>query len=543
MQEKFAQLFRKKKFDFSVRSAIFSITMLFFQIFLGYLIYISGGTQSVLPQLMSITVTIAGLWYGVDAGVFFGITGGIILGPLIPLDTTQGIPQEELNWLIRMVFLISTGGIIGLFKSNIVDFFEERELLLKTDQFSSLPNRDAFTQYINESVEINEPFSVAMVEIRNQRKIVSVLGFQFFQDILNQVIAEIRRIAPTCSLYAIQIDTLVVISCDDIDIIAKQIASYFSQPLAIRGIPILCEIAIGIVYYPKNGTTATGLIETAFLTLDQVRASNRLIGLAPDPKVIGISPLELVSKLDQALEDGQIDFEYQPIVDSRTGKTAFLEALIRWNHPKYGIISPLKFINFLESTNLINKLTYWSIQRNASRMMFFEGLGIDLRISINISPSNLQQENFVDEVESIIRNAGISADRFCFEITERGLITEYDQIIENLVRLKGLGIYLSLDDFGTGNTSLSSFSKILLHNIKLDRFFIQDLNFNDINVEILKGIKQIANNINIKVVAEGIETQSVLDVLNDIGVDYFQGYYIARPMNFSAIKTWLRANK
>ncbi len=200
------------------------------------------------------------------------------------------------------------------------------------------------------------------------------------------------------------------------------------------------------------------------------------------------------------------------------------------------------FINFLESTNLINKLTYWGIKRIASRILLIEGLGTKQKISINISPSNLQQIEFFNNVEKILSNEGVSADSFCFEITERGLVSEYDEVIENLVRLKGLGIYLSLDDFGSGNTSLSSFSKILLDNIKLDRLFIKDLYFNDINQEILKGIIQITKNINIKTVAEGVEMQRDIDVLTDIGVDYLQGYYIAKPMDFFLIKDWLRVN-
>ncbi len=283
MRDKFTQLFRKKELDFSIRSAIFTIAMLSFQVLIGFLVYVSGGTKSVLPQLMSISVAIAALTYGVKAGIFFGFTGGIILGPFILLDIAQGIPQEDLNWLIRMALLISAGGLIGLFKSSMVDFYEDREFLLKIDQFSSLPNRDEFIQSINEKVKAIEPFSIAVIEIRNQRKIISIFGFQFFREILTHVKSEIQRILPDCRLYSIQIDMIGVCSCGNMSGYSRKMVDYFNNPLTIQGVSILCEIAIGIANYPQNGTTASGLIEASFIALDQARVSNKFVSLAPKP--------------------------------------------------------------------------------------------------------------------------------------------------------------------------------------------------------------------------------------------------------------------
>ena len=510
------------------------------QVAIAIIAYSSPKNRMVSTNLMVLPVLIAGLVFEQWIGAIYGLLGAVLLGPAFSAESTFFLPWDSGNWLLSSVILTFTGGFSGYIKSRALRFSYRNASIMAVDPYSGIQDRNSFFQRIDTDLRQGKKYSVALIEIKNKDKITSLLGYEVYDDLINQLLEILQSKLPEdIPLYSLEIGILGVSSGTDIEEFAASVIDFFEHPVESLGIPVVCELIIGIATGPQDGKTAEELVKNALFALDESRKTIKPISYFSEIKQPEFFILPLICELNEALKNGQIHLQYQPIVDANTLVPDSLEALLRWQHPKYGPIPPQDFIYSLESTTFINKLTYWIVEENAPRLLELQENNPDLHMAVNISVANLQRETFSGQIEKILQSNHVPPNLLVFEITERGLLTEYDEIMHNLEHLHEMGIQISIDDFGTGNTTIETISKVHIDSIKLDKIFFNHFTENKINQKIVSSIISLNHNLDIKSVAEGIEEAETAEMLRKLGVDYIQGYLYARPMDFDKVKAWL----
>lgn len=255
-----------------------------------------------------------------------------------------------------------------------------------------------------------------------------------------------------------------------------------------------------------------------------------------------IDEFDIVRDLPKALSDDEFFIEYQPQLDLSTGKITGAEALIRWQHNTKGCIPPYQFIPLAESIDMIDKVTQWLITHTLFQIKKLHDNGIFIPISINFSPMNFNL-NMVHFLEKSLQQQGLSSQCIVVEMTENLLLKEDDEAKQSLIKLDNMSISVSIDDYGTGFSSLSYLKKRAINELKIDRSFIMDIHTNKDNLEIVRSTLNMAKNLSLHVVAEGVEDMTTQDILKTLGCDTVQGFGIARPMNGDALIDWIKDNQ
>jgi len=248
--------------------------------------------------------------------------------------------------------------------------------------------------------------------------------------------------------------------------------------------------------------------------------------------------LSLIIDLQTYLERDDLNICYQPIIDLETGETTCVEALIRWQHKLAGYISPELFIPLAEQTGHIHALTFWVLNHALQQLHTWKTDGIDIDVAVNLSMFNLNDENFPSQVSSLLDKWSIPPDQLILEITEGVFMYNPEQTIRVLERLNDLGIRLALDDFGTGYSSLSHLARLPISELKIDRTLITDIETNSKNAKIVRSTIELAQELDLKIVAEGVESATVCNILKDYDCDSAQGYYFSKPVNDVEFKSW-----
>jgi EAL domain-containing protein (putative c-di-GMP-specific phosphodiesterase class I) len=255
--------------------------------------------------------------------------------------------------------------------------------------------------------------------------------------------------------------------------------------------------------------------------------------------------LVLMGDLRQAIENGELSLNYQPKVSCASGKIIGVEALVRWNHPEHGFIPPDQFIPIAEHTGLIKPLTMWVIDTALQQCREWKYLIQDLhiRMSVNLSVRNLLDLQFPEEVYDLLKKWDIDSSSLELEITESAVMEDPDHAMKVLMLLDTLGVQLSIDDFGTGYTSLGYLKKLPVDIIKIDKSFVMNMLMDQSDAMIVRSTIDLAHNLGLSVIAEGVETEEILLSLRNMGCDGIQGYYICRPVPADDFITWFKNSK
>jgi EAL domain-containing protein (putative c-di-GMP-specific phosphodiesterase class I) len=248
----------------------------------------------------------------------------------------------------------------------------------------------------------------------------------------------------------------------------------------------------------------------------------------------------MLSELRAAIDNGGIVLHYQPQIDLKTGAVASVEALVRWNHPLYGDVSPAEFVTLAEATDLIHPLTYWAIRAALADLAQWSTQGIELRVAINVSARVLQDVEFPGRLKQLLKATAIRAEQIELEITESAMLVDPERAKLIVKELRNLGVLISIDDYGTGFSSLGYLRDLRVHALKLDKSFVVDVETREQNRVIVESTAQMAHALGLQVVAEGVETRWVEDYLRSIGYDLAQGYLFARPMSAEDCVNWIR---
>ena len=316
--------------------------------------------------------------------------------------------------------------------------------------------------------------------------------------------------------------------------IAKKIMDDLSTPFDINDREIYSTASIGIACYPTDGQTTNELIKNADSAMYHAKSigKNNYQFYSKILNAAALERLDMENSLRHALGRREFELYYQPKIDTRSRQICGAEALLRWNHPQKGRVSPAQFIPLCEEIGLIISIGEWIIHTACMQAKSWQDQGFSaLRIAVNLSPLQFRQSNLVKQVKNALDATELSSSKLELEITESAAMEDFDKTFATLSILKSMGLHLSIDDFGTGYSSLSYLKRFPIHTLKIDQSFIRNLNNSFEDAAIVKSIITLAHSLKLSVVAEGVETKEQFDYLYNHECDEIQGYLFSPPVS------------
>ena len=342
--------------------------------------------------------------------------------------------------------------------------------------------------------------------------------------------------------------TVLIPSSNDpavLQLLAEKLLASIALPLDVQGHEIRMTASIGISMFPRDGTDEPTLLKHADIAMYQAKddGKNTFAFYAEELDRHSVERLVFESSLRQALEQRQFEVHYQPKVDGRDGRITGVEALLRWHHPELGLVSPAKFIPVAEETGLIVPIGRWVLETACAQQVAWRRAGHPaLRMAVNVSARQLDDDGLLADVERTIRATGIDAAHLEIEITESMLMRDVVKAGKVLAAFKALGVRLSVDDFGTGYSSLSTLKRFPVDAIKVDRSFVRDLPSGTGDQAMAEAIIAMGRGLGMTVVAEGVETGDQVDFLRARGCDEMQGFFYSKAVSASQLQELLKAS-
>ncbi len=417
------------------------------------------------------------------------------------------------------------------------------------DPVTNLPNRVRFRELIAEAIEnaVRGRHSVGLLlmNLDRFREVNDTLGHSLGDQLLQQVGLRLRGALFSPDVVAcLGGDEFGILlphlrTVDDVGHVIKKLQDFLQAPFMIGGIPIAVEASIGVALTPEHADGADTLLQRADIAM--YRAKQMASGYALYTREYDShSPerLGLMAELRDAIVHGQLQLHFQPKVELSNGQIVGTEALVRWQHPRQGLLMPDHFIATAERTGLMEPLTNWVLNDALSHCMAARLEGIHLGVSVNLSARSLHSPRLTEIVERALKAAAADPASLTLEITESAIMLDPAGAENTLAMLREMGIRLSIDDFGTGYTSLASIKRLPVDEIKIDKSFVSGMLSDQRDAMIVRSIIEFGHNFGHKVVAEGVETQEMYDFLASIGCDQAQGYFISRPQECQQLKGW-----
>jgi len=440
-----------------------------------------------------------------------------------------------------------TGAVITLFDiSERYEYQNQLKFQAYHDSLTGLPNRMQLHETLDEALsKENNNLSLLFIDLDRFKEVNDSLGHKS-GDILLKMLGQ--RLQDTLTGK----DMLARLGGDEFAILLKSIHTEdelrktvttileeITKPFDLEGMQIQIDASIGISICPGHSKDGSTLMRYADVAMYHAK-SNKLGYSLYNRQLDTHSPrrLALFGEIRNAIDSNQFTLYYQPKINLNTNSITGCEALLRWNHPEYGLLSPDHFIPLAELGEMINPLTLWVLNQAISDRQQWYSQDWDLDIAVNVSVRNIQDVNIINKVNNLIESGNIPHNRLEIELTESAIMTDPVKAQETLQNLYNLGIRISIDDYGTGYSSLAYLKKLPLDKLKIDKSFVMDMLNNENDALIVHSTITLAHNLGLKVIAEGVEDKDTLDLLEIMGCDYAQGYYISRPIPAEDIVSW-----
>ena len=414
------------------------------------------------------------------------------------------------------------------------------------DEETGLPNRRALEREITARLSAAAPGEHVVVSATGLDRFTfvrSAIGYELATQLISQLGARIGLISPDAFIGRLTTSTLCVVSSqDDIEATLGRIEGLLialEAPIRVGGEMVDINITVGIAATEAGDLDAPRLIEQSMIGLDQARAVRRKV-MRFDPVAYGdpAGNLSLMSEMLDGMGNGALYLNHQPKLDLRSGKITGVEALVRWKHPARGMMRPDLFVEMAEETGYIRALTDFVLTQAITDQKALRAAGHDVLMSVNVSGRLIDDADFA---ESAIAQVTREGARVCFEITETAVIGNPDVALGVLDRLAAAGIPVSIDDYGSGLSSLAYLKQIRADELKIDKAFVLSLEAGSKDALLVKSTVDLAHSLGMKVTAEGVETREALAVLHLMGCDIAQGYFIARPMGVEPLTNFLES--
>jgi diguanylate cyclase (GGDEF)-like protein len=464
--------------------------------------------------------------------------------------------EDQGSWLAaeqRLVESIASHIYLALRRSHLDQLARTRSAY---DQLTQLPDRVLFTQQLVRSISVaaeqDTMLGVAFLDLDRFKNINDTLGHEIGDCLLQQVAERLKGCLRGYDLVArwggdeftLLLSNLR--SAEDISNIAERLLQRLSIPFQVQDEELYVTASLGIALAPYDGEDGQTLLRNADAAMYQAKSGGRnnyqiyFKEINADAR----TQLNLENDLRRALGNGELFLCYQPQVDLRSGQWIGLEALIRWQHPTLGLISPAKFIPIAEETGLIETIGHWVLQASCAQYGEWQAMGMPkMRLAVNLSANQFNRSHLVRSILQVLKATNFDPQYLELEVTESAAMQDVSLAIGLLNKLSHAGMQIAMDDFGTGYSSLSVLKHFPLDTLKIDRSFVMDLVDSRSDAAIASTIIALAKGLNFKVLAEGIETPEQVAVLTQLGCDYAQGYWFSHPLTVQQIDELLLQKK
>ena len=497
------------------------------------------------------------LWMAAVGGVIFIVAGFLALNRLIlrPLSRISHALDAEAKGLEYDDILPAT----TVETKNLLDAFAEmrkkvqaRQMVLEHqamhDTLTGLPNRSLLLDRLQHTIfaakRKRQPLALLMLDLDRFKEVNDTLGHDAGDRLLMEVGARLlNTVRETDTIARLGGDEFCILlpesGVETAQRIAVRILQSLEQSVDIETHQLLVSVSIGIAVYPEHGETPQILLQHADVAM-YVAKRNKL-GQAlytPENDQHSIKRLELTGDLREALARNALEVHYQPKIAIASGAITGVEALLRWTHPRHGRISPDQIIPLAEQTGLIRPLTRWVLDTALQQCAEWKNSGIDINVAINLSAYCLQDNSLGDWIKDWFDRHDLATRHLVLEVTESAMMSDPKKAIQVLTRLDAMGIRISIDDFGTGFSSLAYLKQLPIDELKIDKSFVLEMLENDNDAVIVRSTIDLAHNLGLRIVAEGVENQEMLNLLEILRCDYAQGYHISRPIPATEFRTW-----
>lgn len=533
--------------------------------------YAENLIDSSLDMIISVDVNRNIVEFNRAAEQVFGYTKAEVLGAPIDLlyaDTSEGrqlhkntqdggftgeVANKKKNgdifysYVSASVMRDATGAPVGVMgiSRDITERKRAEEIIVRQayhDALTNLANRRLFMDRLTQ----------ALTRVQWHKRIVSVLfldldHFKSINDALGHSVGDLllQAVAGRLTTCVRQGDTVARLGGDefaialadvartsDIPKVAQKIIDTLSRPYVLEGRELFITTSIGICIYPDDAQDAETLVKNADVAMYRAKkhGRNNYQHYSPDMNAQAFERLAIETSLRHALEREEFFLEYQPQVDIETGRIIGYEALVRWRHPDLGVMPPGKFIPLAEESGLIVAIGEWVLRSACAQNKAWQAAGFPpIRVAVNVSPRQLRHESLLGAVGRALRETGLHPNWLELELTE-SIMQDADEAIRLLSQLQAIGVQIAIDDFGTGYSSLNHLKRYPIHKLKIDQSFVRDVTHDPHDRAIVTAIIALAHSLNLKAIAEGVETEEQLAYLRSLKCDEAQGYFLGRPM-------------
>ena len=446
-------------------------------------------------------------------------------------------------------------GRLGDTFNQMMDGIAEREARLEHqslhDTATGLPNRRYFERELNQHVEKAniERLTVLLIEIGRVSEINYTLGHDTGEDLIRMIGQRLSATIKQSDMVARHSSTMFSIlmpgaGADVVQQIVDRILKSFEEPILIAGIQLDVTASIGEACYPDHGQDARTLLQRADTAIYEARALSRQFAVY-DPEADPHKPerLSMMGELRKGLDRGEFQFYYQPKVDIAGERITHVEALVHWIHPERGFMPPDDFIPLAEQTGNIQKLSEWALMTAIKQAKEWQNKGLDVIVAVNLSARDLTNRHLPDQIDTLLNAHDLAADRLVLEITESAIMEDRYNAMVVLTSLNKRGHTLSIDDYGTGYSSMAYLKALPVQEIKIDKSFVLKLASNQEDEILVRSTIDLGHNLGLKVTAEGVEDEESLNILKKYGCNTGQGYFISKPVPAADIETFYKESR
>ena len=459
---------------------------------------------------------------------------------VLELYMSYGPVAREIREDVLLVAVLLGGGLVLLFAAlfRIVAGASSRlRRQALHDALTGLPNRTLLHARADRVLRGDGTAAMLLIDLDRFKEVNDTLGHDtgdaLLIDVAERLQATVRRSDTLARLGGDEFAVLVdgAPSREAVVDLAGRLQDALRRPFALRGVAVELEASVGVALYPEHGTSAGALLQRADVAMyDAKRGRRGVATYSADRDPYSADRLGLLAELRRAIEHDELVLHFQPKLSLDSGALIGFEALVRWQHPTRGLLAPDEFVPLAERTGAVSDLTRWVVDAALAQQRAWREQGHDLPVAVNLAAANIVDVTLPATIAGLLRHHGVEGNRLECEISEHTVMADPVRATDVLAGLRALGVRLSLDDFGTGHSSLAYLKRLPLDEVKIDRSFVAGMTDDENDAVIVRSTIDLARNLGLQVVAEGVETAEIMQGLADLRCDIAQGFHISRPL-------------
>lgn len=496
------------------------------------LVHLMDGTDGAFPHLMYIPIVLSAYYFSTNATIISSAVCGLALGPWTLKNDTLSLAQMPMSWILRMVIFIVIGITCSLLFQRVDQYRKAETERSYINFLTGQPNLNKLRVDLAELISQQQSFSLIAFRVRNINSIMQSISYDVALSALKMALNELKTVSGgrVYSFYSNEFALVLPgISVEAAREIGNRFLDMTLEPFPVDMIHIGLLISGGLVNCPLNADHPDELIKKMGIALNQAAEETGLYIYDDLMEQKSKSQSDMVPLLLNAIKNKELYLVYQPKMSLKGDRQKGAEALLRWNNSKLGHIPPAHFIKTAEEIGFIGEITKWVIRNVIDQSRAWLQMGMTIKIAVNVSPRDLSNSSVIDFYDRLIEHESIDLSLFELELTERAILGNRDIVISRFDNLRTNGLKIALDDYGVGYNSLINLVQIPTDYIKIDKTFIDNITDNAYRLVIEHTISS-AHQLGRQIVAEGVERKDQLDILNQMGCDYIQGYYYSRPL-------------